>query len=33
MGEAVCLDGAPFNLGVSAVSAAVFNGVAFCYEM
>jgi hypothetical protein len=33
MGRAPCLDGRPFNLGENAVNAAVFNGVAFCYEM
>ena len=33
MGGAACLDGGLLNLGESAVSAAVFNGIAFCYEM
>jgi hypothetical protein len=33
MGREPCLDGGPFNLGKSAASAAVFNGIAFCYEM
>jgi hypothetical protein len=33
MGRAPCLDGGPFNLGENAVSAAVFNGIAFCYEL
>jgi hypothetical protein len=33
MGSAPCLDGGLFNLGESAVRAAVFNGFAFCYEM
>ena len=33
MGRVRCLGGEPFNLGESAVSAAVFNGIAFCYEV
>jgi hypothetical protein len=33
MGRGTCLDGETFNLGKSAASAAVFNGIAFCYEM
>jgi hypothetical protein len=33
MGGAPCLDGGPFNPGENAVKAAVFNGIAFCYEM
>ncbi len=33
MGCKPCLDRGPFNLGETAVRAAVFNGIAFCYEM
>jgi hypothetical protein len=33
MGCGACLDGEPFKLGKTAASAAVFNGIAFCYEM
>jgi hypothetical protein len=33
MGREACLDGGTFNLGKTAASAAVFNGIAFCYEM
>jgi hypothetical protein len=33
MGHAPCLGGGSFNLGETAASAAVFNGIAFCYEM
>jgi hypothetical protein len=33
MGRTSCLDGRLFNPGENAVNAAVFNGIAFCYEM
>jgi hypothetical protein len=32
MGAARCLDGERPNLGETGVNAAVFNGIAFCYE-
>jgi hypothetical protein len=33
MGGARCLGGEPLNLGETAGSASVFNGIAFCYEL
>ena len=33
MGCKPCLDRGPFNLAETSVRAAVFNGIAFCYEM
>jgi len=33
MGHARCLDAGPLNLGETLASAAVFNGIAFCYEL